>query len=526
MIETPSSTPPSLQTNEMVRDYVVGPRLGIGGMAEVYEVRHANTGRRHALKILRPGANEAEAVRHLWLEAQIEAQLEHENIVACTDAGFANDGRPWLVMELMRGPSGRRVIANGPIPIAMALDIGLQLVRALATAHRHGITHGDVKPENFHVVRGHVKLGDFGLAKVRNALFVSAQGWNGTLLYMSPEQSLGGEVDERTDIYSVCLVIKELFLGRLPRVFGSGRSLTEGRAIRALAEPMGSVADRIKGFPNYVANVLERGLARDPGDRWSASELLEALSTIRDRFCAEYPFDAFPTRDGVPVHTPDFTHETPPLDLQGHAAWTEAARLHRSFAGNVPMTGLGASLDEYVLEHSVSRSLWTDAADAAMFARFDELAEKMLADHGFAGNSLDEFIAEERQALRSPSSPTPWEPGNEVNDDEWPDPETVGMPYDQPPSSTERGEATSLTGTVAAPKVDLDATPHCCLAAAGFARAVEAMVGSFRHDTSSTPQDESLAANTRVSCGTGLGAFLAVGSRLDASTRESRPANH
>jgi len=198
--------------------------LGEGGMGTVYQVKHVALGREFAMKALRRDLAQDGALSARFIqEAKAAAAVAHPAIVQITDFGQLPSKQPYFVMELLSGHSLAWLIkAGGPLPAARAVRVLRQVAEALAAAHDAGIIHRDLKPDNVHVSeaigdRDVVKVLDFGLAKVAGASRLTRAGMVfGTPHYMSPEQATGDPVDHRTDIYSLGVVMYEMFTGRVP----------------------------------------------------------------------------------------------------------------------------------------------------------------------------------------------------------------------------------------------------------------------------------------------------------------------
>ena len=188
-------------------------------MGEVYRAHDAVLDRRVAVKVLhRVLSGDAAFVERFRREARAAANLSHPNIVAVHDWGAA-DGIYYMVMEYVAGQSVRELLnAEGPLAPAQATDVLAQALSALDHAHRQGIVHRDVKPENLMVTRdGLVKVADFGLARAfADAQITEAGTVTGTVQYLSPEQLVGEPADPRTDLYALGIVAFELLTGRLP----------------------------------------------------------------------------------------------------------------------------------------------------------------------------------------------------------------------------------------------------------------------------------------------------------------------
>jgi eukaryotic-like serine/threonine-protein kinase len=198
--------------------------LGEGGMGIVYEARHRALGKRFALKALRKDlASDGEIAARFMQEARTAASVSHPGLVEITDFGKLTSSQPFFVMELLEGQSLAALIRRGgPIPAARAVNIIRQISEALGAAHDLSIVHRDLKPDNIHVStdeldRDHVKIVDFGLAKVIGASRLTRAGMVfGTPHYMSPEQAMGEATDHRADIYALGVVMYEMFTGRVP----------------------------------------------------------------------------------------------------------------------------------------------------------------------------------------------------------------------------------------------------------------------------------------------------------------------
>lgn len=209
---------------QLGKDYQVLECIGVGGMGVVYMVEHTALRKRFAAKVLaKELAADAEARGRFQAEAHAASQLEHENIINLTDYGLTADGRPYLIMEFLRGRTLDQRLAEGPLSLEEIVAIVIPVARGLAEAHREGIVHRDVKPENVFLTqrsggRWGVKVLDFGIAKtpVRGNRLTKTGQALGSPMYMAPEACRGDEVDHRADIYSLGVLMYLLWCGRVP----------------------------------------------------------------------------------------------------------------------------------------------------------------------------------------------------------------------------------------------------------------------------------------------------------------------
>lgn len=312
---TSSRRPPSLLEHTKVGNYAIVRFLGAGGMAEVYEVEHVVTRGKHALKILHARyTGEFGPSIAMQLEAMVEAQLRHENIVRCTDAG-EHDGRLWIVMDLLTHMTGDELIRRGPLPLEVVARIVTQLAAALAAAHKRGIVHRDVKPSNFHVLHdGLVKLGDFGfLMPPEDAVSMSrSETMPGTPAYMAPEQLACENVDHRADIFALAQTTYEMILGR--HGWGTvGRPPAYADVLRRAGQLPPSLCELIPGFPEDLWRVLATALAPERDARYSSVvDFARDFANAVARSEQEHGSNSFRIREGRQVYVPSFAHVTAP----------------------------------------------------------------------------------------------------------------------------------------------------------------------------------------------------------------------
>jgi serine/threonine protein kinase/tetratricopeptide (TPR) repeat protein len=267
-------------TGKMLGTYRVGRRIGAGGMGEVYAAEDSRLGRQVAVKLL-PAAHTAHpgCVRRFQQEARAASALNHPNIVTIYDLGHA-DGIYYMATELVQGTTLRQILSNGRMAVREAVGLGVQIARALAAAHEAGIVHRDIKPENL-MVRpdGYVKVLDFGLAKLREqdpATTLTTPGLvMGTMRYMSPEQARGLDIDARSDLFSLGIVLYELVTGRHPFHGETGVDVAVGILDREPA-PLGMPV------PGQLESIIRRSLRKDREQRYSSSrELLADLKRLQ-----------------------------------------------------------------------------------------------------------------------------------------------------------------------------------------------------------------------------------------------------
>jgi serine/threonine-protein kinase len=242
-------------------------------MGEVWSARHLGLDVDVALKLTRADLLDATVRTRLVHEARILARLCHPSIVRVFDTGTTEDGNPYLVMELLRGPSLTQVLSGrGRLSPAAAVRLLLPVASALAAAHAQGVVHRDLKPDNIILVRAESgaivpKVLDFGIAKSA-ALLDGALTREGALIgspdYMSPEQAeAGADVDARTDVWSFCLVLYELVSGRQPYA-----RTTLGETLRAILHDPLPVLEA-PGFDDLALEIIVgRGLAKHRENRW------------------------------------------------------------------------------------------------------------------------------------------------------------------------------------------------------------------------------------------------------------------
>ena len=254
--------------------YQVIRKLGAGGMANVYLAEDQELGRRVAIKILNDRhANDDQFVERFRREAKNAAALSHPNIVSIYDRGEA-EGTYYIAMEYLDGRSLKElIVSRGPAPVTVAVEYARQILQALRFAHRHGIVHRDIKPHNVLVdAEGRVKVTDFGIARAGTSQMTEAGSIVGTAQYLSPEQARGGDVDQRSDVYSLGIVLYELLTGSVPF---NGDTPVEIAMKHLSATPEPPSAKR-PDVPRDLDLIVMRALAKDPADRYQSAEEMDA----------------------------------------------------------------------------------------------------------------------------------------------------------------------------------------------------------------------------------------------------------
>jgi serine/threonine protein kinase/tetratricopeptide (TPR) repeat protein len=264
---------------ETIGHYEIRERLRRGGMSLVYRAWDSRLERDVALKFLPVLLSADRTSRERFLvEAQVAAGLEHPNICTIHEIGETEDGRMFIAMPLYEGSTVRAKLDSGPLSEEEALLLALQAARGLARAHASGVIHRDVKPDNLMITHdGTLKVLDFGIAQIEGAARQTGQT-PGTALYMSPEQVAGGQIDARTDLWSLGVVLYEMLAGRRP---------IEGRTFEAvkraiIEEEVNPLARVQPGVSPATAALVGSLLQKHPSDRIpSAAKLEEEVRRLR-----------------------------------------------------------------------------------------------------------------------------------------------------------------------------------------------------------------------------------------------------
>lgn len=280
----------SLLGKTLGRYQIISP-IGKGGMGEVYQARDVRLDRTVALKLLPAEvAADKERMRRFVREAKAASALNHPNVAHIYEIG-EEGSLSFIAMEYVEGQTLADRINGQPIEVSEIIKIGIQIADALDEAHRKGITHRDIKPANVMLnERGLVKVLDFGLAKVaqpiaqniacdKSTMARTAPGVvMGTVPYMSPEQAVGDDVDHRSDIFSLGVLLYEMLAGRRPF---AGATVSETIAAILRDEPP-SLSDHLPGVSRELAKIISRALRKDREDRYQAAkDLLLDLQSLQ-----------------------------------------------------------------------------------------------------------------------------------------------------------------------------------------------------------------------------------------------------
>jgi len=283
--------------------------VGSGGMSSVYRARDRLLERNVAIKILHEHySRDDDYVERFRREARAAAKLSHPNIVTVIDRGEA-DGRQYIVFEYVDGQNLKQLVqSRGRLPVRNALELGVEIGRALAFAHAQGLVHRDVKPQNVLLGGGDVKVTDFGIARSLDVNVGLTQTGTvlGTSEYISPEQAMGREVDERTDVYSLGVVVYELLAGAPPYTGDSFVAV----AMKHVSDPVPSIAQARPDVPLRVDAALQRAMAKDPDDRFQSmdelvAELEGCLATLGEPDAERTVMDAPPVPVPAPPRRPE-----------------------------------------------------------------------------------------------------------------------------------------------------------------------------------------------------------------------------
>jgi beta-lactam-binding protein with PASTA domain len=517
----------------VVGRYRVVSTLGGGGMADVYLAEDLKLGRKVALKVLlRRYAGDAQFVERFRREAQAAAQINHPNIVSIYDWGAIGETY-YIVMEYVQGETLKeRVRRGGRMAPADAVAVALGLLAAVETAHGAGVIHRDIKSQNILLdPSGTVKVTDFGIAKAGDSQMTEAGSILGTAQYLAPEQAKGLPVDQRSDLYSVGVVLYEMLTGQVP--FQGDSAVTV--ALKHVNEMPPEPAELVPGLPYSLNQIVLKALAKDPDRRYaSAAEFAADLTSARSGgplLAAAYDPSLERTQVAGPLDVPgeDATSVMPVaaarragtpkkrrawpwvvLALFVVAAIVVAGLLYRSCSeGGVKVPDV-VNLSEQAATAKLeaagfkvkARDVYTDDVQTGFVARQDPEADAEVAE----GETVDIFVCRGPQTITlqnfknwTPADVTAWLDRNGLVPDQRSGPSTSvakGKVYKQDPPAgqmLERGGTVTFWVSQGKPEVEVpDVTGDPLNVATSTLQQAGFNVGEVTYDTSDTVPEGSV----------------------------------
>ena len=384
-----------IQIGDILGDYQVTGVLGRGGMGKVFRVRNLVSDREEAMKIVLPDLSENAALADRFLrEIKVHASLEHPNIAALHTA-LRIEGRLVMIMELVEGVSLEETLRHGPLEIPVAVDYVHQILTALAFAHARGVIHRDIKPANILIAAsGVVKLTDFGIARSTGATRLTGVGLAvGTLAYMSPEQIRSGQVDARSDVYSLGIMLYEMVTGHHPIQADTEHAMMNAQLSVMPREP----AAVNPNVPPALSAAIMRALAKDPGSRFQTA--LEFRAALRGIGQAGSQTTVAPSATAVPSTTAARTTElaererVPVAELE-----TRLSRVIGPIAGRLVAT----AARRYATISEIRQALAAEIEDPKERAAFLKTGAGVKTDPGATATI----------AVRSPTPPPAFDPAS------------------------------------------------------------------------------------------------------------------
>lgn len=261
--------------------YRISARIGHGGMAEVYEGHDIINKKMVAIKLIREDVmNNPVNLARFQNEASIAASLNHENIVQVYNHGTIN-GIPYIANEYVKGQTLKEVLDfRSSLPLREAIDIMLQLAAALYYAHKHGIVHRDVKPDNIYLMGdGTIKLGDFGIAQSDTKFSTENNEIVGSVYYLAPEITTGKVATPQSDIYAAGVTFFELITGHAPFIKDSAVDI----AVAHVKEKFPSPKKYLPNCPKELERIIFNCVKKNPAERYhDANELYNDLKTLKE----------------------------------------------------------------------------------------------------------------------------------------------------------------------------------------------------------------------------------------------------
>jgi hypothetical protein len=341
------------QSGQTIAGYRIEDVIASGGMGVVYRATQLSLGRTVALKVLAPHlSGDAQFRERFRREAELQARLDHPNIVTVYEAGESDEGL-FLALQLVEGTDLARLIESGELSPERALRLLEQVAAALDAAHEAGLVHRDVKPQNVLVDgRDHAYLADFGLTKSSAGGLTRTGTYLGSLDYVSPEQVRGEPVTPASDRYALAAVLYECLAGEVP----FPRDTEAALLFAHVSEPPPPLGERRPELPHELDPVLARGLAKEPAERYpTAGELVWAAQAVLELQRPVTPPRPARSRFAETVVDPGVLRRAPTIAVEDERAlpawWVLAA---------VALLCAGVAVGGFFLGHS-----WTHERDSA-----------------------------------------------------------------------------------------------------------------------------------------------------------------
>ena len=386
-----------IQIGDILGDYQVTGVLGRGGMGKVFRVRNLVSDREESMKIVLPDLSENVALADRFLrEIKVHASLEHPNIAALHTA-LRIEGRLVMIMELVEGVSLEETLRHGPLEIPVAVDYVHQILTALAFAHARGVIHRDIKPANILIAAsGVVKLTDFGIARSTGATRLTGVGLAvGTLAYMSPEQIRSGQVDARSDVYSLGIMLYEMVTGHHPIQADTEHAMMNAQLSVMPREP----AAVNPNVPPALSAAIMRALAKDPGSRFQTA--LEFRAALRGIGQAGSQTTVAPSLSAAPRATAIPSASAAPSDTAARA--TELAQMEARLSRAIgPIAGR-------LVATAARRYATISEIRQALAAEIDDPKERAAFLKTGTGGKTDPDVTA-TVAMRAPTAPVAFDP--------------------------------------------------------------------------------------------------------------------